>query len=372
MSGVFDQLVARYKVANISHPLLKPVTLAQWILESGRGTSELATKHLNFAGLKWRSEMVGFAVPVEYEAHDGTEFYCKFASVDAFIIGYWKFLSRSPYKGWEAQAAISPTAFINFIGPIYTPDSGYVTQVLDLVAEATTKLNSVPTPPANPPVVAGSPKIIVIDPGHGGTVMIGGSSPNNASSPSGEKEKNWTLDVGKRTQAAVLTKAAATGKNVNVFLTRSTDENKGLSVRANVAKSKGANLFLSIHFNASDNHNARGIETLISQSNVNKTEDRAFAQKIQSAVLGALNKIEPATKTMPNYDRGVKEQSLGVLNDVALGNTMTSHPCRACLVEVEFMDRQAVENLFTMNQPVGATNRQKIAEALADALLASL
>lgn len=111
MPGLFEELVACYKITNITFPALKAVTLAQWILESGRGTSRLATEHLNFAGLKWRSEMVGFATPIAYEAHDGLDFYCKFASLDAFIVGYWKFLSRSPYNGWEEQAEESPEAF---------------------------------------------------------------------------------------------------------------------------------------------------------------------------------------------------------------------------------------------------------------------
>jgi N-acetylmuramoyl-L-alanine amidase len=255
MPGLFEELVARYKAANIAFPALKPVTLAQWILESGRGTSRLATEHLNFGGLKWRPEMVGFATPVEHEAHDGLDFYCKFASLDAFIVGYWKFLSRSPYNGWEDRAAEGPEAFIRFIGPIYNPAGvTYVNQVRALVDEATQRLNAAPAVPEilPPPPVAGTAVVIVIDPGHGGTVRVNGNSPNNARSPSGELEKDWTLDIAKRTRAAVLTKAVALGKNVNVVLTRETDSNKGLNARANVAKDKGAKLFLSIHFNGFD------------------------------------------------------------------------------------------------------------------------
>ncbi|HRD90841.1 MAG TPA: glucosaminidase domain-containing protein, partial [Accumulibacter sp.] len=179
MSGLFDELVARYKVATIALPKLKAVTLAQWILESGRGTSGLATKHLNFAGLKWRSEMLGFATPVEFDAHDGLDFYCSFASLDAFIVGYWKFLSRSPYDGWEQRAADGPEAFIRFIGPIYNPAVGvYVAQIIALMAEATERLAKATAAPALPPPlpVAGAPLRIVIDPGHGGTVTVGGSS----------------------------------------------------------------------------------------------------------------------------------------------------------------------------------------------------
>jgi N-acetylmuramoyl-L-alanine amidase len=379
MSELFEELAARYKNATIAFPDLKAVTLAQWILESGRGRSRLATEHLNFGGLKWRGEMVGFATPVEYEASDGLDFYCKFADLNTFIVGYWKFLSRSPYKGWQEKAAEGPEAFIGFIGPIYNPAGEvYVNQVLALVEEATRLLEEapiVPEPPVTPPV-PGTPVVIVIDPGHGGTEKVEGSSPNNAVSPSGEKEKNWNLDMAKRTRTAVLAKAVTLGKNVKVVLTRETDINKGLSSRANIARRKGAKFFLCIHFNGFDKE-TRGIETLIHPVNVNKAEDRAFAQVIQDHVVAALNEIDPATRDFPHYDRKVKEQQLGVLNDIALGNTESSHPCRACLVEIEFMDVTAVEKLFRLEGPAAtvkktALNRQRVADALAEALLAQV
>jgi N-acetylmuramoyl-L-alanine amidase len=373
MSTLFDDLISRYKTLNIAFPVLKPVTLAQWTLESGHGTSELASKHLNFAGLKWRSEMVGFATPVEYQAHDGQDFYCKFASLEAFILGYWKFISRSPYKGWEEHAG-DGKGFIQFIGPIYNPSgAAYVKQVLALVSDATKRLSAATAVevPATP-VVAGAPAVIVIDPGHGGVAKTGGSSPNNAHSPSGELEKNWTLDFAKRTRNAVLAKALASGKNVKVLLTRETDINIGLNARANVAKSNGAKLFLSIHFNGF-NGQARGIEALISKVNSNPGADRAFAQTVHDKVLAVLKKLDPATVA-----RGVKEQALGVLSDIELGNSIATQPCRACLVELEFMDVPAVETLLRLEPPQAtaakktALNRQAIADALADALLAQV
>jgi N-acetylmuramoyl-L-alanine amidase len=377
MPDVFDHLVARYKAISIAFPSLKAVTLAQWLLESQRGTSSLATQHLNFAGLKWRAEMVGFSIPVEHHAHDGLDFYCQFSSVEAFIVGYWKFLARSPYKGWEKHAKKSPAAFIRFIGPIYNPAGMvYAQQVLALLAEATERLDQAPDAPAAPPVpvVAGTAAVIVIDPGHGGIVKIEGSSPNNATSPSGDLEKNWTLDFARRTRAAVLAKAATAGTSVDVVLTRDTDANKSLAARANVAKFHRAQLFLSIHFNGFDGK-VRGAETLIHSINVNKDDDRAFAQAIQRSLLQALYEIDPTTKALPKYDRGVKEQSLGVLADVALGNTGSAHGCRACLVEIEFMDVPTVDSLFRLEPPQAsvaqktAANRQRVADALAEALL---
>lgn len=135
MSKLFDQLLKVYAETTIDFPQLKGITIAQWLLESGRGTSYLATEHLNFGGLKWREEMVNFASPVDYDAHDGLDKYCKFDSLEDFIKGYWHFLDRSPYKGWRNNVD-SAKEFIGFIGPIYASDKNYVSKVLNLYAEA--------------------------------------------------------------------------------------------------------------------------------------------------------------------------------------------------------------------------------------------
>jgi N-acetylmuramoyl-L-alanine amidase len=90
---------------------------------------------------------------------------------------------------------------------------------------------------------------IVIDPGHGGfdTGTIG---------PSGLEEKNLVLDVGLR-----LRKLLETRTNSEVFMTRSTDKFIPLEERPAIANEDGADLFISIHANASRDHHVRGIET---------------------------------------------------------------------------------------------------------------
>ncbi len=135
MSELFNQLVKAYAKTTIDFPHIKEITVAQWLLESGRGTSRLATEHLNFGGLKWRSEMTEFATPVDYEASDGKDKYCKFDSLEKFIKGYWRFLERSPYEGWRNNVD-SAEDFIGFIGPIYAGDRNYVSKVLNVYVEA--------------------------------------------------------------------------------------------------------------------------------------------------------------------------------------------------------------------------------------------
>ncbi len=204
---------------------------------------------------------------------------------------------------------------------------------------------------------------IVIDPGHGGNVDVGGSSHNNARSPSGVLEKNLTLRMGFLVRDALAEAATIGGHTIKILLTRETDKNLGLRDRALVAKTNSADLFLCIHFNASVAHNARGVETLISPKagNSNHAADAAFAQLIQTAVLNALRAHDPATK-----DRKVKDQSLGVLRESNLGTK-----ARGCLAELEFLDTKAVDELFNLGSN-STQVRSDVAKAIAQALIAAL
>ncbi len=209
---------------------------------------------------------------------------------------------------------------------------------------------------------------VVIDPGHGGTgPRLGGSDPNHAVSPSGAKEKNMTLQLGLLVKTALQTAAQNGGHAINVVMTRDTDKNLSLAARARVARAHHADRLLSIHFNGF-NRQARGTETLIrgvADGNVNHAADKKFATKIQNAAFGVLRAHDPGAK-----DRGVKDQRLGVLNDVELGNTTGGH-CRACMIEVEFIDVAAVDALLNTG-PNAATVRGELAQGIANAILDDL
>jgi N-acetylmuramoyl-L-alanine amidase len=207
---------------------------------------------------------------------------------------------------------------------------------------------------------------VVIDPGHGGTTTVGGSGANHATSRSGILEKAMTLTMGMLVKDA-LTAANANGHEITVVMTRASDVNLGLAARANVARDSQAELFLSLHYNGFDGA-ARGVETFVrpAAANVNHAADIAFAGKVQSRVFQAIRARDPGTR-----NRGVKEMRLGVLEDGALGNTAAAHRCRAALLEIEFIDVAAVDQMLNTGTNA-ATVRREIADAIRDAILEEL
>jgi len=370
MAGeLLRRLASIYVRERIRQTRLRAVTLAQWMLESGRATSELAEDHYNFGGLKWRREMAGIATKVRYQAHDGPDDYCKFATIENFIAGYWIFLNRSPYSGWEDHVR-TPQEFIGFIGPIYTPSADYAQRVLDLLPEAEAVLAEVGQGAETSQSHGGANLgTIVLDPGHGGTSVVGGSSPNNAISVSGVKEKKLTLDFCMILRDLLVSKAAEANKQVKVVLTRSADFNVGIKDRARVVATNKAKLFFVLHFNGGA-PNIRGTETFYkANGNLNLAEDKDFCQLVQDSLVGSIKRIDGAP-----HDRGVKPDtqtgpgSLGVLNDLSLGNDTLNPKCRSAYVELEFITNQRVEDQL-ISGPDAMANRRQVLGDLADKIL---
>ncbi len=100
---------------------------------------------------------------------------------------------------------------------------------------------------------------IVLDPGHGG-------KDPGAIGPGGLEEKVVVLDVGK--SLVSLLKKALPGNRI--LLTRSADRFLALEERTALANTFGADLFISIHANASRRRNARGIETYLLSGSSNR------------------------------------------------------------------------------------------------------
>ena len=108
-----------------------------------------------------------------------------------------------------------------------------------------------PAAPAATPAPAPSAPAafrVVIDPGHGATE-------DGAIGPSGLKEKDLALDMARR--LAAMLKA----DGFEVVLTREGDDGPTLDQRAEIANVQRADVFVSLHANASRSSKARGAET---------------------------------------------------------------------------------------------------------------
>ncbi|HWO01954.1 MAG TPA: N-acetylmuramoyl-L-alanine amidase, partial [Blastocatellia bacterium] len=107
---------------------------------------------------------------------------------------------------------------------------------------------------------------IVIDPGHGGhdtgTISAGGM-----------REKDLVLDVARRLRGYIK----HSYPDVEVILTRESDRFVALEERTAIANSRRADLFISIHANASQSRVASGVETYF------VSPDRVPAEDLQTA-----------------------------------------------------------------------------------------
>lgn len=97
---------------------------------------------------------------------------------------------------------------------------------------------------------------VVIDPGHGGS--------NHGANYNGWQEEDITL-----TTAIALKKKLEEYNNVDVYLTRDSNISLSLEERAAFSKQMNADILISIHYNASENHDLYGTEVWIPSSGKN-------------------------------------------------------------------------------------------------------
>ncbi len=209
---------------------------------------------------------------------------------------------------------------------------------------------------------------IVIDPGHGGH--------DPGALGDGVSEAAVVLDVALRLEALLTT------AGVDVVLTRRSDEFIPLDKRTAIATREQADLFLSIHANASRTKSARGVETYVlnfaSDSNAAAVaarenastdqtisnlpdivraitlhskldESKSLARLVQRTMV---TRLKPANRGL--VDHGVKQAPFVVL----VGAEMPS-----VLAEVAFITNPQEARLLKTE-----AYRQRIAQALFDAV----
>jgi N-acetylmuramoyl-L-alanine amidase len=285
--ATLEDLVAAVKRAKFEFPSLKAVCLAQWIVESGRGTSVLFREHNNAGGMKWREEMRGYATPIEYVAHDGKDTYCKFPSLDNWIIGYWRFIDRSPYAGWRNQTHSSEAYITHLKKCGYAEDPAYVKKVLENLEKARELLDE---KVVQPDVV--DPIPVLLDPGHS-------KSKPGASSNDGTA-KEYELNV---LQANIIKEILTQhgGFDVEIF-NPDPDNLTEVGKRA-----KGKKLVIHLHHNKFSGNTDPGTEVLYDNDKA-QPESKALALMMSQEISKALGSINRGAKPFSGTVMDVAEQ----------------------------------------------------------------
>ncbi len=170
-------------------------------------------------------------------------------------------------------------------------------------------------------------KVIVIDPGHGGN--------DTGALRCGILEKNITLDIALKVRDILKEKGFT-----NIIMTRTTDKTLSLAERVETANSNSADIYVSIHINASVKSEINGIETHY------YSEKGYDAAKIMHKEL--MSKISAA-------DRGLFKSKFYVINH-------TEAP--AVLLELGFISNEKERNSL-----ISQTRQTASAQAIADGIV---
>jgi N-acetylmuramoyl-L-alanine amidase len=204
------------------------------------------------------------------------------------------------------------------------------------------------------PSTISNKKVIVIDPGHGGTET-------GAKGSSGTLEKDVTMSIARKLKSMI----ESTG--MRAILTRDGDQVVSLDDRTSKANNNKADLFISIHANATIRGKARGAETYFLSAQATDDESRNIAAVENNAlglsqapaveddlklILWDMAQTEFLTEssqlaetiqqelnsTLSISNRGIKQAPFRVLT----GATMP-----AVLIEVGFINNPDEEKLMT-------------------------
>ena len=243
-----------------------------------------------------------------------------------FLDGVRVFLGE-PTVGYQGSLWVSKIDVIKTVGPLLRPDE-----------------HAAQLPPP--------PRLIVLDAGHGGT--------DDGTSNKQLKllEKNLTLDTVRRLERLLV------ARGYRVILTRAEDRYVSLDQRDAIADAAHADLFVSVHFNATAPE-VHGVETWVMtpqfQTSTEVENDKSMIpvaypgnrQDFANILLGyALHRRVLAS--LGTGDRGLKRRRLAVLRMLN---------CPGVLVESAYLSNEAEARRVATPE-----YRERIATAIADAV----
>jgi N-acetylmuramoyl-L-alanine amidase len=200
-----------------------------------------------------------------------------------------------------------------------------------------------------------SPKIVVIDPGHGGAADAGSdgakskSTSNNATSATLRiKEKDLTLTLSMLVAERINSSEAAAQGKIKAVLTRQDDSNIDFAKRAGVAAQANASCYVAIHFNSDDSQRVSGPRAVVQQRsrNPNYDADERFARALAKAVERASKSFRPQTPAASVHDDHELHNGWGSYLFHQLNLNPKTKLIPACHLEVEFLDNRDLERLF--------------------------
>ncbi|MEI6892366.1 MAG: N-acetylmuramoyl-L-alanine amidase [Pontiella sp.] len=196
------------------------------------------------------------------------------------------------------------------------------------------------------------PRLVVLDPGHGG------HEPGTVS-PSKTMEKDVVLDIAHRVRKLLE------AKGIQVRMTRTGDTYPQLDARTTYAYKVGADLFISIHANAAGASSASGVETFVTAvagyDSSNYYGQAADKQSQRNNTYDPLNAIlgfsiqSNLVKMSRRKDRGLRRARYSVIKKAT---------CPSALVECGFLSNPAEEALLKTSR-----YRETVARGISNGVL---
>ncbi len=303
--------------------------LGQMLLESSRGTSELAVNANNYFGLKYKKGRCPTAIGIYHKVGseqnaDGTYTssamqWCKFKNLEDCIVGYFDFINISRYSNLkgitdpkdylEKIKADGYATSIKYVENVYNVIQSYNLTQYDNIGGNTMKYK------------------VAVDAGHG-------SNTAGKRTPDGYRE-HWCnvkcanyFDIALKRCGFESVKIAWDDTNAK------DDTDVALGTRQAQIKKEKCDASVSWHANAFGNgksyNSSQGIETLIHSDSAKAKDSKELATKVQ-------NNLIKGTK---QKNRDVKLANLAMCNCVAMGTKAS------ILIEVGFMTNEYEANLI--------------------------
>ena len=218
--------------------------------------------------------------------------------------------------------------------------------------------------------------VVVVDPGHGGIDTGAVGRTDNT-----VLEKDLALAYGLKLRDELIDKFKDEKRGLKVVMTRETTEGfLSLQARSQLAKTRGADVLVSIHFNHADAASARGTETFVEHTpeNKNPDDDADLAASLQQSTVSSVQSQDAGGAHRTTFENnwvlrdgvpipGVKRAGFAVTKDRESynGNTENYRSVKACLIEVEFLSNETALDSVKLSGSTGETIKNSFAEAAA-------